>query len=168
MSIRHNKPCTGYCKLTASDTTLTLSDRDFGRNGWADTSTTQTGTTDLCIKFQVTNTASNPRWTKLGIDKTINVRAVNVDTSGLTVNQGTFTVEAIGPSQGLYNSTLYPGKTSASYENTLGAVDPNMIEPGGSRIFSVRVRKSTSAVIRGTCITNYHWTWLSRYTDCCM
>lgn len=141
-------PAPGTLKVSLSDTSLGLTNRDTGRNGWADTITTQTGTTDLGIKCTITNTAKNPRWSKEGTDLTVFITGITLDTSGLVNSDGTFTVIPNGTGQGVYNSTIFPNKTSTSYTNTLGAL-PVLLQPGESRVFTIRIQKAEAQRVIG-------------------
>jgi hypothetical protein len=118
---------------------------NVGRDGWADSPVSQTGVTDLGIRCTVTNTASNPRWTKDGTDKSVNITNIAFNAPG----GGTYTVITTGTGQGTYSGTLYPNKTPATYQNTLGAL-PVLLQPGESRTFTIRVQKGEWGRINGT------------------
>lgn len=141
-------PAPGTARLTASITTLPfiIFENDAQR-GW----TVQSAETDMSIRFVITNTANNPRWTKTGIDKTINITSITLDTSGLTTNEGVSFFELTGVSRGHRPGLYFPGTTDTFYNNTLGTL-PVLLQPGESRVFTLRVQKAVAERIIGRAV----------------
>jgi len=140
-------PAPGSARIDITDPVVTLLSKDFGDVGR--TAGAQTAVTDIGVRCTITNTATDKRWSKQGTDKTIYLEALTWSTvSG--VNEGTATIITTGTGQGVYNGTVYPNKTTETWQNTLGTL-PVLLQPGESRTFTVRLAKTATQRANGRC-----------------
>lgn len=138
-------PAPGTARIAVGDNRVTVLSRNFGDEGR--TAGAQTAVTDLGIRCTITNTASDPRWSKAGTDKTIYITALNWSFAGAQ-NEGTATIITTGTGQGVYNGTTYPNHTTETWQNTLGTL-PVLLQPGESRTFTVRLSKTATQRVNG-------------------
>ena len=140
-------PAPGSARIDISDTAISLLSRDFGDAGRDNGA--QTAVTDIGVRCIITNTATDQRWSKAGTDKTIYIQGLSFTTvSG--VNEGTATIITTGTGQGVYSGLLYPNKTAETWQNTLGTL-PVLLQPGESRVFTVRLSKAAVQRANGRC-----------------
>lgn len=139
-------PAPGSARIDVSDTAITLLSRDFGDAGRDNGA--QTAVTDIGIRCVITNTATDQRWSKAGTDKTIYLQGLSF-TAASGTNEGTATIITTGTSQGVYSGLLYPNKTAETWQNTLGTL-PVLLQPGESRVFTIRISKSAVQRINGS------------------
>lgn len=140
-------PAPGSARIDITDPTITLLSRDFGDAGRD--AGAQTAVTDIGVRCVITNTATDKRWSKQGTDKTIYLDGLTWQTV-TGINEGTATIITTGTGQGVYNGTVYPNKTTETWQNTLGTL-PVLLQAGESRTFTVRLAKTATQRANGRC-----------------